>query len=118
MAKKHLYALLAVFAVTGCASTTTVIPTSNSRLQALPATQDIPVFLQESEVKVPFTVVGLIQHSNPGKYQRLTLDDAIPVLQGEARSLGGNGVVVDRHERIISGTISRGIEVSARAIRF
>jgi hypothetical protein len=114
---KVLYVLFASLVLTGCVSTT-VIPTTTSPVQTLPPTQDVSIFLNESDVRVPFTVLGTIHHANPGKYQRLDLNDVIPVLKDKARSIGANGVIVDKQEQIVSGIVSRGIDVIARAIKF
>ena len=114
---KLLYVLLASLALTGCASTT-VIPTATSPVKTLSPAHDVSIFSNESKVKAPFTVVGTIHHADPGKYQRLELNDVIPVLKDKARSIGANGVIVDKQEQIVSGIFSRGIEVSARAIKF
>lgn len=114
---KLLYVLLASLALTGCVSTT-VIPTATSPVQKLPSTQDVSIFSTESEVRVPFTVVGTIHHVDPGKFQRLELNDVIPVLKEKARSIGANGVIVDKQEQTVSGIFSRGIDVTARVIKF
>ena len=114
---KVLLVLVVSLALSGCVSTQ-VIPTSSAQVQPLSATQDVYVFLLESDVKVPFTVVGTIHHFDLGKYQRRDLNSVIPVLKDKARSLGANGVIIDKQEPVISGIFSRGIEVSARAIKF
>jgi hypothetical protein len=74
--------------------------------------------MSDRDVKVPFTVVGTIHHYDIGKYQRLDLNDVLPILKDKARSLGANGVIIDKQETVISGIFSRGIDVSARAIKF
>jgi hypothetical protein len=114
---KLLYVLFVSLALAGCASTT-VIPTTTSPVQVPPPTQEVSIFFNESEVKVPFTVLGTIHHADPGKYQRLDLNDAIPVLKDKARAIGANGVIVDKQEQTVSGIVSRGIDVIARAIKF
>jgi tetrahydromethanopterin S-methyltransferase subunit F len=60
------------------------------------------------DVGKPFKVIGIITHNDPGKYQILTLDNAVPALKEKARSIGANGLK--------SGIISTGISVKARAI--
>lgn len=115
---KHLQALLVSIALTGCTSTA-VIPTDPSQhSQPLSSAQDVSIYLNESDVKVPFTVVGGIHHFDLGKYQRLDLNDAIPALKDKARSIGANGVIVDKQEQVVSGIFSRGIDIIARAIKF
>ncbi len=78
-----------------------------------------PIAIYHSERDVPghFDVVGIVTHNDPGKYQILTLQDAIPKLKEKARSLGANALIIDESRPVKSGIISTGIWVSARAIR-
>ena len=114
---KALLVLIVSVALFGCVSTQ-VIPISSARIQPQPALQEVYLFLLESDVKVPFTVVGTIHHFDLGKYQRLDLNSVIPVVKDKARSLGANGVIIDKQEPVFSGIFSRGIDVIARAIKF
>lgn len=50
------------------------------------------------------------------KYQRLTFNDILQEIQDSARTAGANGIIIDKTRVVISGIISRGIEVSGRAI--
>jgi len=114
---KVLLGIVVSLALSGCVSTS-VIPTSTTQHQPLAATQDVSVYMSDRDVKVPFTVVGAIHHYDIGKYQRLDLNDVLPILKDKARSLGANGVIIDKQEAVVSGIFSRGIDVSARAIKF
>lgn len=58
---------------------------------ALPPEQTVKVFSSERDVGQPYQVVGVISHTDPGKYQVLTLGDAIPRLIEKARALGADG---------------------------
>jgi hypothetical protein len=68
------------------------------------------------DVGKPFKVIGIITHNDPGKYQILTLDNAVPALKEKARSIGANGLIIDESRAVKSGIISTGISVKARAI--
>lgn len=100
----------------GCASSS-VTRTGSEPLAAIPATADVLVFSQESEIKVPFKTLGIINYNNPGKFQILTLEKAIPNLKEQARSIGANAIVIDKSAPVKSGLISTGITVTARAIK-
>jgi hypothetical protein len=74
-------------------------------------------FTRASQVKEPYEVVGIISYDNPGKYQVLSLGDAIEPLKTKAREIGANGIIIDKSQPVKSGLISTGIYVEARAIR-
>lgn len=78
---------------------------------------EVMVFSSAGEVTPPFETVGIISHTDPGKYQILTLADAIPHLKAKARSIGAKGIIIDQAMPVKSGIISTGISVTARAIR-
>jgi hypothetical protein len=80
-------------------------------------TANVFVYSNQSEVRRPFVAIGIVSYTDPGKYQVLTLDDAIPKLKAKARSIGANGIIIDQNIPIRSGIISTGISVKARAIR-
>jgi hypothetical protein len=101
---------------TACAHSS-VTPVGRERFPALAPTEDVVVYTAETEVGRPFKVVGLLSYTNPGKYQILTLEDAIPALKEKARSAGANALIIDRSEPVKSGLISTGISVTGRAIR-
>ncbi len=104
--------LLLLFFLVACS--TAVIPVSKDA--RAPYQGSVAVFKSESEVKVPFTVIAAIHHYDWGKYQRLTVEDAIPILQEKAKAVCANGVIVDNCNPVYSGVLSRGIDVNARAI--
>jgi len=110
-----LLAALCVF--TSCAATTSVTPIGSSRYPPLPATQDVIVFSSADEIKTHFETLGIISHNDPGKYQILTLGDAMPALKEKARTIGANAIIVDQFSPVKSGIISTGISVRVRAIR-
>jgi len=114
---RHILLILGVIAITSCASiSVTKIGTATHARLAEGA--KVAVFTSESEVQQPFVVVGNISYNNPGKYQRLDLDDAIEPLKEKARLVGGNAIIIDKSHPIKPGTISTtGIYVEARAIQ-
>jgi hypothetical protein len=73
--------------------------------------------INASQVKEPYEVVGIISYDKPGKYQVLSLGDAIEPLKTKAREIGANGIIIDKSQPIKSGFISTGIYAEARAIR-
>ena len=82
----------------------------------LPATADVLVFTDESQIKRPFEVVGMVSYANSGKFQILTAGDTIEPLKAKAREVGANGIIMGKSQAIKSGFISRGITVDARAV--
>ena len=113
----YLYLLLISLTFVGCGASSSVTRTGSETYAPLPATSPVAVFSKESEIKKPFVSIGIISYTNPGKYQVLTLDDAIPDLKEKARTIGANGIIIDESYPIKSGMISTGIGVKARAIR-
>lgn len=99
----------------GCASTTV---TPSAWTAERPHTGDVAVYHIDSEVKVPFKIIGKVNHSDPGKFQRLDINDALPIIKEKAAQMGGNGVIIDHEGVIYSGLISRGIDVTARVIKY
>ncbi|HEX3720989.1 MAG TPA: hypothetical protein VH595_23810 [Verrucomicrobiae bacterium] len=108
-------AALAALFVSGCVSAG-VTPIGSSSLPPLPKNSPVLVYLSEKEVNAPFKVVGIVSYTNPGKYQVLTLTDAIPTLKEQARKVGANGLIILDTRTIKSGIISTGIGVEAKAI--
>jgi hypothetical protein len=78
---------------------------------------DVLVYTSETEIKAPYEVIGIISYTNPGKYQILTLGDAIDPLKAKAREIGANAIILGQSQAIKSGFISTGITADARAIR-
>jgi hypothetical protein len=95
-----------------------VIPISGAPV--LPPLADdakVTVFATQAECKVPFTPIAMIHYTNPGKGHQLTSADAIAPLQSRARSVGANAVIIDHEEETASGIVSRGIDVTGRAVK-
>jgi hypothetical protein len=107
---------LAAICMAGCVASS-LTPVGTTAYHPLPAEADVTVFSADSDIHEPFEVVGIIDYANPGKYQLLTLADALPTLLDKARSAGANGIIIDRLDSIRSGLISTGIAVRARAVR-
>lgn len=97
---------------------TSATRTGTQRHSALASDTAVTVFASEADVQGKFTTLAIMNHHDAGKYQNLTLEDAIPALKAKARSVGANGLIIDHQAQVISGLVSRGIEVRARAIRF
>ncbi len=114
MIKTALCGILYLFLAACVSSTAERI--GSTTYQPLPSLAEVKVFTGDSQVTQPFTVIGTISYTNPGKYQVLSLGDVIEPLREKARELGANGVIVDHYEPVKSGIISTGIAVQARAI--
>ena len=56
---------------------------------------EVIVFQSESQIKGNYEVVSAIHHYDWGKYQRLTIEDVIPVLKEKAQACGANAVIID-----------------------
>ena len=90
--------------------TTTLIPREKDAL--------VMVFLDEAAAPKSYVALGSISHFDLGKYQRIQLEDVLPVLKDKARTLGANGIIINDKTTIYSGIISRGISVKATAIKY
>ena len=77
----------------------------------------VSVYNAEDQIKQPFEVVGIVSYENPGKYVITDLGNAMGRLKEEARSIGGNGIIIDKAHPVQFGIISTGLYVEARAIR-
>jgi len=108
-------ALLAL-SVAACSSASAV-RTGNVAYPPAAANAPVAVFFNERDVARPFQVVGEVDLDDPGKYQILTVKDAVPALSAQARTLGANGIIIDATTPVKSGVISTGIYARARAIR-
>jgi len=102
--------------IIGCGGTASITRVGNQNYQPLPDSVEVKVFSKDTEIKLPFTTLGIISYTNPGKYQVLTLEDAIPALKSKARSIGANAIIIDETASTKSGIISTGISVRARAV--
>jgi hypothetical protein len=108
---------LSLGALVSACTSSGVIPTGDHTYAALAEGAPVHIYASDKNAPAGFEVVGIIDYQNPGKYQVLSLQDAIPDLQEKARSVGANGVIVDGSEPVKSGIISTGVHVRARAIR-
>jgi hypothetical protein len=99
-----------------CASST-VTKTGTTSYAPLAPMAEVAIFTAESQVDQPFELVANISYTDPGKYQILSLSNSYEPLKTKAREVGANGVIIDNSSQVISGIISRGISVDARAIR-
>jgi hypothetical protein len=108
--------LIATLLLAGCANSS-VQKIGTANYAALPQDSEVLVYTDDTQIKGPFEVVGFISYTNPGKYQVLTVGDAIEPLKVKAREVGGNGIIVGQSQAIKSGLISTGVTVTARAIR-
>jgi hypothetical protein len=84
---KSAVMVLLGLSIAACADSS-LTPVSRDRFSPLAPTDDVLVYTAETEVGRPFKVVGLLSYTNPGKYQVLTLEDAIPALKEKARGAG------------------------------
>ena len=100
----------------GCVSSS-VQRIGTTGFSPLPPNSDVLLFSSESQIRQPYEVIGIISHTDPGKYQILSLGDAIEPLKSWAREIGANGIIIDKTQQVKSGVISTGIYVEARAIR-
>jgi hypothetical protein len=108
--------MVMLLGLTACA-TSSITRVGAVRLESLPSTAEVVVFSSERDVGEPFNVLAILDYNNPGKYQILSLEDAVPKLKADARQVGANGIIIDTVNPVKSGFISTGIHVSARAIR-
>lgn len=112
----RIWPLLIVLVFNACASSS-VEKIGTASYSPLAPGAVVSVYAAESQIKQPFEVVGVISYNNPGKYRIMDLSDAMERLKEEARSVGGNGIIIDKSHPIKSGIISTGIYVEAGAIR-
>src|SRR5262245_37571001 len=85
--------LALVFSACGRSSMT---PIGDRRYEPLLESEDVLVFTADRDVDRPFRVIGLLTYNNPGKYQILTLESAIPDLKEQARAAGADGIIIDQ----------------------
>ncbi len=115
MKQAALLLTLIIPLLAGCASAS-VTPVGNHVLHPLPPNAPIEVYLEEKDAPAPFDTVAILSYTNPGKYQVLTLGDAIPALKEQARKAGADGIIILNYRTIKSGIISTGLGVEAKAI--
>jgi hypothetical protein len=105
-----------VLSAAGCASSA-AIRTGGVAYAPLPSDAPVAVYFDERAIGRPFEIVGEVEVDNPGKYQILTVNDAVPELSARARSLGANAIIIDSSAPVKSGIISTGVYARARAVR-
>ena len=111
-------ALLVLLAfIGGCAGSTNFTPTGKYDYDPLPPNAQVRVFASVEDVKQPYDVIGIIEYSDAGKYQNVTLEDALPKLKKKARSVGANALIIDHSGQTKAGIFSSGIDTRVRAIR-
>jgi hypothetical protein len=84
---------------------------------AEPPNAPVFVFTEASQIKVPYEVIGVVSYDNPGKFQVLSLGNAIEPLKTKAREIGANGIIIENSRLIRSRLISTGIYAEAQSIR-
>ena len=87
------------------------------RYPPLPANAPIQVFMKDTDIHQNFEAVAGVSAMDLGKWQILTLQDALPTLEDKARATGANAIIIDSYQPVKSGIISTGYSVQARAIR-
>jgi len=114
-AKLSNLAGVAALTVSGFASSI-VVPVGATILQPLPQDEPVQIYVDDGQVKKPFTVIVMVSRSDRRKYRMLSLQDMIPDLKNEARTAGANGLIITHTEAIKSGIWSTGLGVDAKAI--
>jgi hypothetical protein len=112
-----LLALAAASLLLAACASSTVTKTGPTSYAPLAPMAKVAVFTAESQVGQPLELVATISYTDPGKYAIKSLSDSFEPLRAKAREVGANGVIIDNSYQVISGIISRGISVDARAIR-
>jgi hypothetical protein len=107
---------VALLVVAGCASASTTL-VGDAHFAALSPEHAVRVYSSERDVPEGFTVVAMLHFHDAGKWQSLDLADALPELKARARAAGADGLIIDSQHQVVSGIISRGIDVEARAVR-
>ena len=100
----------------GCATVSVQRVGTTNKSSFTQSSQKILLYTNDNQIKKEYEVLGIISYNNPGKWQVLTLSDAIEPLKNKARQLNANAIIIDRSDPIKSGIISTGIYVEARAI--
>jgi len=93
MGRREALLLVGTLLLGGCASSS-VQKIGTANYAALSQDSEVLVYTDEGQIKGPFEVVGFISYTNPGKYQVLTVGDAIEPLKVKAREVGGNGIII------------------------
>jgi len=116
--KRITHSILLAVVLVGVSScwSTSVTKIGTATYAPLAEGADVTIFTAESDVKQPFVVVGTISYQGPGKNDKLDFGAATEPLREQARTLGGNGIIIDKFGPIASGITSSRIIVRARAI--
>ena len=73
--------------------------------------------MRDSDIHRPYEFLGAVSAMDLGKYQMLGLQDAVPTLKQQARSIGGNGLIIGSYQPAKIRHFSTGYSVQVRAIR-
>ena len=102
----------------GCAATRLdATRLGSNEYAALGENAPVAVYTKESDVGCAFEAVAVLHRHDMGKYKVLSMEDALPALKSQARIFGANAIIIDDSETVVSGVVSRGIDVEARAVR-
>jgi hypothetical protein len=82
--------VLALATFAACARTS-LTPVGESQYAPIAPEQAVAIYAIDGQVGSAFKVVALVTYVNPGKYQLLTLEDAMPELTAKARAAGPMG---------------------------
>jgi len=108
-------ALVATLAA--CATNTQPILMGDHRYPPLAPNTPVQVFMKDGDIHQSFEVVAEVSAMDLGKYQMLTMQDALPTLEAKARATGANAIIIDIYQPVKSGIFSTGYSVQARAVR-
>src|SRR5271166_2741540 len=76
------------------------------RYPPLPAKAPIQVFMKDTDIHQNFEVVADVSTMDLGKWQILTLQDALPTLEDKARATGANAIIIDSYQPLESAEFS------------
>ena len=114
--RKHPAILAILLFVAGCAAQPPVLY-GDHRYPALSANTPVAVYMKESDIHEQFEIIGAFGAYDLGKWQVLTMEDALPTLKAKARSIGANAIIIDDYQPVKSGIVSTGYSVPARGVR-
>jgi hypothetical protein len=107
--------LVVTLAAAGCSAPP--IRYGSTSYPAMPDASPVQVYMKDSDIPGPYTVVGAVSAMDLGKYQMLTVQDSFPTLEKKALAIGATVVVIDSYQPVKSGILSTGYSVYGRAIR-
>jgi len=115
--RNHLGILVGILLfVAGCATQQTTLY-GDHHYPALSADTPVAVYMKELDIHGQYEVIGAFGAIDLGKWQVLTMEDALPTLKEKARSMGANAIIIDVYQLVKSGVISTGYSVRARGVR-